>query len=269
MAKVDHTDRYRPTLLQPWVIGSRPGCIRFDFESSREGLFEGMFGLGLLFCFLGTYGCEPKHFRHPGAFQRETKGWLLLGSIVGMLSFFVLKGRRLFLQAGLLVLGGWVFYQPISLLLNHGWDAVPQAYFSPTLVSIGFFLLAIGAVQRLAVDDHLVIDPGQDAVFEHAQYLWLSHETRLCPLREVKTVEVKERTQTSKGKTTAYLRVVLGFAHRRSLEGVLEVSVGDPQAPSFNAEAEQILAMAVALAGACGRNVDYPACVPPHLRRQP
>lgn len=265
---VDHTNGYEPTLNEPWVMGDRPGCVRFDYESGREKVYSNLLMVGFGLLFFGTYGFEPKRYHHKSPLHSTLKMYLLIGTVLSGFAMAFLRGKRVFLQIITAIVCAVPFGFAIQLYRTHGASAIPEEYFFPTLVKIGFFMAVLSALQLFFTDDYLVIDPSRHLLIDHTQYLFIQREKPLTTLDRVTRVEVQERRATSKGVTTVYIKVAL-ITEKQTFTCVHEASLGKSDNLAFNSEAEQVIALAVALAGATGNTVQYPPAITPARRRQP
>lgn len=269
MRKVDRTDGYQPTLNQPWVMSNRPGCIRLDYESGREQFFWYLLMAGFGLLFFGTWGLEPKRYHYRNPLHTDLKLRLLFGTILGAISSLYLRGKRMFLQILAAIVCSIPFYLALQIYMKHGASAIPEEYFFPTFVNIGVFMIALSAMQLFFTDDYLIIDPEKHMVLDHTQYLFIQSERPLCDLDKVSMVQVLERRATSKGVTTVYIKVGIVIGHHQTFTCMHEVSLGKADNLEFGTEAEQVIAMAVAIAGACAKRVHYPAAVVSFRQRQP
>ena len=265
---MDHTDGYEPTLNEPWVMGDRPGCLRFDYESGREKVYFYllMFSFGLLF--FGTFGFEPKRFHYRNPLHRTLKMYLLIGTFFSGIAMAYLRGKRVVLQIAATIVCAVPFCLAFQLYWTHGTSVIPEEYFFPTLVKVGFFMALLSALQLFFTDDYLVIDPSGHLLIDHTQYLLIQREKPLSTLDRITRVEVQERRSTTKGVTTVYIKAAI-IMEKLTFTCVHEASLGKSDNLEFDSEAEQVIALAVALAGATGNKVQYPPAVIPSRRRQP
>ncbi len=262
----------RPRLVHdadhPWVIDGRPDCIKFDDDSARESNYHWLLLIGLGLCFMGTYGCEPKRYRHGNPLHSEIKAWLFFGTLAGFFAAASLRARHIILQiiVGGIVVG--VFGMAARLLWLYGHNAIPNHYFFPSFVVAGVVLAAIGAVQLLFTNDYLVVDGERGAVMQHTEYLFHSTEHPVCRLDRVEAVSVSERLVTHKGTTTIYLRVGLCLPNRPETFTVREFSAGTTASPKFSGT-EHVVQMALDIAELCRCQIRYGEYLPHAMRRQP
>lgn len=264
LPKKDHS----PLAARPWLIPERLGCIRFDDESARESQNFAIMIIGLAVILFGTYGCEPKRFHYANSLHTSVKMWMLFGSLSGLIFSFWLRAKRAIGQIiGALVVVGF-FGKAIHLVLVHGSGAIPTEYFFPNLIKLGLFAAAFGGIHLMLTDDFLLIDLNRRMVFQHSEFFFKSREIPLCELGEIRKVEIVERLSTHKNVTSVFYRVGLTLNDDKQRLNIQEVAAGTTKNLTFSQDIDQIVALAVALAGASGQTVEYPASFPHHMRQQ-
>ena len=126
----------------------------------------------------------------------------------------------------------------------------------------------LSTMQLFFTDDYLVIDPTRQQVIDHTQYLFIQSERPLCSLDKVDFVKILERRETHKEVTTVYIKVGL-VVRKNAFISIHEATLGKKDSLKLGTDGEQVIALAVAIAGACGTRVQYPRSFAPSRQRQP
>lgn len=139
----------------------------------------------------------------------------------------------------------------------------------PGLIIMGINISFIFSILRLFTNDYIVLDPVDNYVIMHYNFLNMKSSSKYCPLKSIRAVKFAESQSFIKIKNNVEFTVLLVFSDGKIRKSKRSSTVNIKQGCKFDASFGELRNWAIHIASIVGCKVSYSPKVPRHEQLQP